>query len=331
MLLRQKRTVPNLSYNTIVIIGPTAVGKSSVAIEVASALGGEIISADSMQVYRGLDIGTAKPDAAERARVPHHMIDVADPKEGYSVAEYQKRASLIVGDIISRGKTPVICGGTGLYIHSLLFDMELETERGGGDMRAAYEKLAAERGAEYMHALLAERSPKAAGLIHPNNVKRVIRALERVNGDSAARSVKGAKAEAATSGGYRRFSFNLPKNNQIDAALFLLTRDREDLRRRIDERVDAMLRAGLLDEVRGLARAGLGAGQISMLGIGYKEALGCLNGEYGEAEMAELIKIHTRRYAKRQMTWMGRYEDARVIDLTSTGIGEAADMILCRS
>jgi tRNA dimethylallyltransferase len=289
-------------------MGPTAVGKTEVAVSVAESIGGEIVSADSMQIYRGLDIGAAKPSAETLARVPHHMIDVADPAIPYSVYEYRRAAGEAVRGILSRGRVPVIAGGTGLYIHSLIYDMDFGEVKGNERVRAEYERLAEERGKEFVHGLLAERDPAAAERIHPNNLKRVIRALERVSAAPVSRP----------------FDFDLRKGKLIDPVLFLLTRDRANLVERIGARVDAMMEKGLAREVERLAGRGLTREHLSMLGIGYKETLGYLNGEYGLGEAAELIKIHTRRYAKRQMTWFKRYEDAQVIDLTTTGADEAA-------
>jgi tRNA dimethylallyltransferase len=296
---------------------------------VAERLGGEIVSADSMQIYRGLDIGTAKPSAELRARVPHHMIDVADPSEDYSVAKYRKAAGEVIAGIFERNKVPVIVGGTGLYLHSLLYDMDFGGTKGDAAARAEYERLAEERGAASVHDLLAQRDPQAAAEIHPNNLKRVIRALERtcVKGTydltpPADSDEVGASVEAQHA--YKPFGFDLRRSDLIDPALFLLTRERAELVRRIDARVDAMLRAGLVAETEGLVRRGLTKEHIALLGIGYKELLGYLNGEYSIGEATELIKIHTRRYAKRQMTWMKRYEDARALDLTATGESEAA-------
>jgi tRNA dimethylallyltransferase len=321
--------------DAVIIMGPTAVGKSEVALLVAEALGGEIVSADSMQIYRGLDRGTAKPTAAARARVPHHMIDVADPAEGYSVWQYRRAAGEVIADLLRRKKLPVIVGGTGLYIHSLLCDMDFGGAKGDERARAKYEQLAKERGAAYVHDLLKEQDPKAAAKIHPNNLKRVIRALERVENavpviarsEATKRSIEmPASADHDEADGpeeatreYKAFSFDLRRSDLMDPALFLLTRERADLVRRIDARVDAMLRAGLVRETEELARRGLTLRQSAMLGIGYKETLGYLNGDYSREEAIELIKIHTRRYAKRQMTWMRRYKDAQVIDLTARG------------
>jgi tRNA dimethylallyltransferase len=345
-----------MTNKAVIIMGPTAVGKSAVALDTAEKLGGEIVSADSMQIYRGLDIGTAKPTREARARVPHHMIDVADPKKAYSVAKYRKAAGKAIEDILSRGRLPVIVGGTGLYIHSLLYDMDFGRTKGNESARREYERLAGERGAEYIYGLLTERDPEAAAQIHPNNTKRVIRALERISVEVIREQLDASPDEKmemiydgngiteiteryeqedqkddAGQGGYRPFGFDLRKGTLIDPVLILLTRERAELVDRIDMRVDDMILDGLVKEVEGLVAQGLTLKQISMLGIGYKEMLGYLYRDYGFDEMAELIKIHTRRYAKRQMTWFKRYEDAITIDLSATGEAEATDRIVALS
>ncbi|MDR2162350.1 MAG: tRNA (adenosine(37)-N6)-dimethylallyltransferase MiaA [Clostridiales Family XIII bacterium] len=285
--------------DSIVIMGPTAVGKTEIAVSVAESVGGEIISADSIQVYRGLDIGAARPSSDQLARIPHHMIGVIEPECPYSAYEYRSDAGRAIGDILSRGKVPVIAGGTGLYIHSLVYDMDFGGSKGDESVRAEYERIAAERGRAYVYGLLIEKDPEAAEKIHPNNLKRVIRALERA-------------------GKYKNFSMDMRRGKLLNPALFLLTRKRADLVRRIDIRVDGMMKAGLVGEVERLVKRGLSMDHISMFGIGYKETLGYLRGDYSMDEMVELIKIHTRRYAKRQMTWFRRYEEANAIDLLPT-------------
>jgi tRNA dimethylallyltransferase len=312
-----------MGHNSIIIMGPTAVGKTDIALAVAERLGGEIVSADSMQIYRGLDIGTAKPSREQLARVAHHMIDVADPKEAYSAWEYRNGAGAAIEGIFERGRLPVIAGGTGLYIHSLVYDMDFGGSAGDAELRQRYERLADERGAEYLHGLLSERDPAAAERIHPNNVKRVIRALERVS-----ESATVADAETRSTDGYAPFRFELRRGGLIDPVLVLLTRERSELVKRIELRVDEMLDGGLVAEVEGLVARGLSLEQISMLGIGYKEVLGYIGGDYGYGEMAELIKIHSRRYAKRQMTWFKRYQDASVINLSDVGESDAVEIIV---
>jgi tRNA dimethylallyltransferase len=298
-------------YDAIVIIGPTAVGKSDVAVEVAERLGGEIISADSMQVYKGLDIGTAKPSADMLARVPHHMIDVASPEESYSVAEYRRAAGEVILNLQARGVTPVVVGGTGLYIHSLIFDMDFGGMHGSDESRADYERLAEERGREYVHDILAKKDPEAAKLIHPNNLTRVIRALERV------------------SGGYAQFGFDLRKGGLLKSpALFCLARERSELVARIEKRVDEMVAGGLAKEAKRVLDMGLTPRRVASIGIGYKEMIAHLCGEYGLRDAVNQIKIRTRQYARRQITWFKRYDEARVIDLTGTDGSGAADEIL---
>jgi tRNA dimethylallyltransferase len=305
--------------DSLIIMGPTAVGKSDIAVEVARRTGGEIISADSMQIYRGLDIGTAKSSAETLASIPHHMIDIADPSEDYSVAKYRRAAGEAIEAVLNRGRVPIVAGGTGLYIHSLLYDMDFGGTKGDASVRAKYEQLARERGKSYVHGLLADADEEAARLIHPNNLARVIRALERV-------SAGGGGEEHTAS--YKPFGFGFRSGGVIDPALFLLTRERADLVKRIDGRVDEMILSGLEDEARRLMDLDLPPGRVAALSIGYKEMIGYLRGEYGADEAAELIKIHTRQYAKRQMTWMRRYEDARVIDLTITPQTEAVGEIV---
>ncbi|MDR0357477.1 MAG: tRNA (adenosine(37)-N6)-dimethylallyltransferase MiaA [Clostridiales Family XIII bacterium] len=295
----------------IIVAGPTAVGKSEFAAALAERYDGEVVSADSMQVYRGLDIGTAKPSRDLLARVPHQLIGVVDPAEPFSVAEYRARAEVVIRDIFARGRIPVIAGGTGLYIHALLFDMDFSGAGRHDALREKYESQAERFGNLRIYDILKERDPEAAARIHPNNRKRVVRALERLEtGDEE--------------DGLRDFARASAPSGLFDPVLLILTRDREELRVRIDERTDALMRAGLADEVRGLRERGLSREHISMLGIGYKELLAYLEGEYDEERAVELIKLHTRRYAKRQVTWFKRYADAETFNLSAYENEEAA-------
>ena len=294
---------PGKSY---VIVGPTAVGKTAYAIKLAMEIGGEIVSADSMQIYEGLDIGTAKPSPEELKAVPHHMIGIANPREGFSVVRYREMAGAAIDDILRRGKVPVVAGGTGLYVNSLLFDMGFEGV-GGGENPALRTKLtedAAEFGNEYVHGMLAGMDPAAAGRIHPNNLKKVIRSIERLS--------------AAQGKALAPFSAAMKPGKLMDAEVILLMRDRDELYGRIEIRVGRLMEAGLLEEVEGLAESGLGRDHISMLGIGYKELLDYLEGKYGLEEAVDLIKRNSRRYAKRQITWFKRYENARIVDLSGS-------------
>jgi tRNA dimethylallyltransferase len=288
----------------LVIVGPTAVGKTKLAIAAARALSGEIVSADSMQIYRGMDIGNAKPTAEERREAVHHLIDFADPALDFSVAEYQKRARAAIFEIAGRGALPILVGGTGLYVNAVLYDMDFSAPPRGRAFREKLLREAAERDADRLHERLRAVNPEAAARIHPNNVKRVVRAIEI--------------AESAGADALRPFSASfLAPWREIHPLIVCLSRDRAELCARIERRVDALLAAGLADEVEALAARGLSESHIAMKGIGYKEILGCLRGEYGPARAAELIKRNSRRYAKRQIAWFKRYEDARTINLSA--------------
>lgn len=281
----------------ISVAGPTASGKSALALMLAEHFGGEIISFDSMQIYRGMDIGTAKPTAAELARVPHHMIDVADPRESFSVASFTAGAKAALADIEARGKRAVLCGGTGLYQDSLVYGTEFGELEADEAYRAELAAFAEAHGNAPLHAILAEKDPEAAEKIHMNNVKRVIRALEIIKQSGMTktewdrRAVKNAQALPAT-------------------LLGLNYRDREKLYARIDKRVDIMMESGLFEEVKGLWEAGmLPEGSTAYDAIGYKEMLACVRGEETRTEAAEKIKLATRHYAKRQLTWFMRNKD----------------------
>ena len=283
----------------ISVAGPTASGKSDLAIMLAEHFGGEIVSFDSMQIYCGMDIGTAKPTAAELARVPHHMINVADPRENFSVASFVAGAKAALADIEARGKCAVLCGGTGLYQDSLVYGTEFGELEADEGLRAELAAFAAKEGNAALHAILAEKDPEAAEKIHMNNVKRVIRALEiiKVSGMTKTewdkRAVKNAKALPAI-------------------MLGLNYRDREKLYARIDKRVDIMLEEGLYGEVKSLWEAGLlYEGSTAYDAIGYKEMLACVRGEESHESAAEKIKLATRHYAKRQLTWFLRNKDIR--------------------
>ena len=292
----------------LIIAGPTAVGKTEYAIEAAKRLGGEIVSADSMQLYRFMDIGSAKPTEEERRQVPHYLVDEVDPREEFSVYEYQKRAKAAIEDIFSRGKVPVISGGTGLYIHSLLYEMDFSVRPETKKLREELEQKAAEEGPEALHRELEELDPEAASRIHPNNVKKMIRALEILKSGERPRP----------------FEESFVPVKDYGVCLIGLDRDRQELYERIDRRVDILMEQGLIEEVRGLQAMGLTEEDISMKGIGYKEVFGYLKGEYDKEEAVRLIKRNTRRYAKRQLTWLRRYEELEWIDLTAAESKEQA-------
>jgi tRNA dimethylallyltransferase len=284
----------------IFVVGPTAVGKSAYAIQLARETDGEIVSADSMQVYRGLDKGTAKPTAAERQRVPHHMIDVADPREDYSAAVYRGAATNVIEEIFRRGKVPIVCGGSGLYVHSLLYGLDFSGAGGDPALRESLVREAEEGGAPKLYKKLEEIDPQAAARIHPNNVKRVVRALERASGTLENQGVRGFEQSFAGAVGY-------------ETRILRLTMARPQLYARIERRVDDFLADGLVAEVEGLLRAGIPRGGTAIQGIGYKEIVTFLDGDIDYNEAVRRIKQNSRHYAKRQETWFKRYEQAEVI------------------
>ena len=285
----------------IFVVGPTGVGKSAYAVKLALETGGEIVSADSMQVYKWFDLGTAKPTEAEKQGVPHHMIDVANPKEDYSAGAYSKEAQAVIADIAGRGRQPIVCGGTGLYIHALLYeDMDFSGRARDEELRAALAYEAEEKGPDALYERLKAADPLAAARIHPNNVKRVIRALERACG----------APESPESGGLRDFSETFGPPTRYDAKIIRLTADRKKLYERLERRADAFFAAGLIDEVIALLACGVPADSTAMQGIGYKEVVAMLAGKYDENEAIRLVKQNTRRYAKRQETWFKRYAAA---------------------
>ena len=293
----------------ICVCGPTAVGKTKYAIDLAKAVDGEVVSADSMQLYKFMDIGSAKPTAEEQAEVKHHLVDFVDPRDGFSVAEYQKCAKEAIADIFSRGKTPVISGGTGLYISSLIYEMDFGSAPKDDEFRRDLEKLAEENGGEYLLDMLRDIDPAAAERIHPNNVKKLIRAIE---------------VATSTGQGIPAFEESFKPTGDYEYVLIGLMRDREELYERIDRRVDILVEMGLEAEIRGLLDMGLTSDDISMKGIGYKEIIGYFNGEYDFDEAVRLVKRNTRHYAKRQMTWLRRYKEMRWVNLSE--LDEAAAM-----
>lgn len=269
----------------LVICGATATGKTALAAECAKLLGSAVISADSQLVYKGLDIGTAKPTKEEMLGVPHYMIDVAGSEAEYSVSDYRDAALPILNELISQGKVPVICGGTGFYINSLLFDYSYGGVPANEEVRSKYENLAAERGKEYVYDILKEKDGASAAKLHPNDLKRVIRALEIAE--------SGIKKSDIDDGSSPRFSY------------FAVAADfpREQLYARINERVDKMFEAGLVDEVKGLLARGIDENCRCMQAIGYKEVLEGFKNGYSQSTMRDIIKQNTRRYAKRQITF----------------------------
>ncbi|MDA1621668.1 tRNA (adenosine(37)-N6)-dimethylallyltransferase MiaA [Bacillus cereus group sp. LD113LC] len=283
-----------------VIIGPTAVGKTKLSIDLAKALNGEIISGDSMQIYRTMDIGTAKVTKEEMDGIPHYMVDIKNPEESFSVAEFQERVRKHIREITERGKLPIIVGGTGLYIQSVLFDYQFTDDAGDAIYREQMEKLALERGVEYVHKKLQEVDPESAERIHANNVRRVIRALEIFH----------------TTG--EKMSDQLEKQeNELlyDVSLIGLTMDREMLYDRINLRVDIMMDQGLLEEVEGLYNRGIRDCQ-SIQAIGYKEIYDYFEDRVSLEEAVSQLKTNSRRYAKRQLTWFRNKMDVTWFDVT---------------
>lgn len=276
------------SDKVIAIVGPTASGKTALSIELAKQLDGEVINGDAMQVYKGLNIGTAKISEDEKEGIPHHLFDIKEPTDSFSVAEYQAVVRNCIDDILSRGKQPIIVGGTGLYIQSVLFDFRFTEEAGDEKVRAELEKeLEKEGGAERLYNRLQELDPSSAEKIHPNNYRRLVRALEiiEVTGKTKNEHEQGAGDSLV-----------------YDHLIVGLDLDREVLYERINLRVDKMMEAGLLEEARGLWENGIRNVQ-SVQAIGYKELFQYFEGFISLDEAVELIKKHTRHYAKRQMTY----------------------------
>jgi tRNA dimethylallyltransferase len=289
----------NSISRAIFIAGPTATGKSEIALALAEKIGGEIVSVDSMQVYRGLDIGTAKPDAATQKRVPHHLIDVCDLNEPFDAAKFVQLATKAVAEIQSRKRTPLFCGGTGLYFKAFL--------EGIGEAPPADAKLRAELEAAPLEQLLAElreRDPAAYDAIDKQNPRRVIRALEviRLTGKPFSAQRAAWNQQSATS-------------NQLT----VFTRSTADLRRRIDARVDEMFRRGLVEETRELLKHGLAENKTALQAIGYRQVVEYLRGEHTGAralqQTIELVKIRTRQFSKRQLTWYRRHGNCQWIEL----------------
>lgn len=279
----------------IILTGPTAVGKTDLSIALAKRIDGEIISADSMQVYRHMDIGSAKIMPDQMDGIPHHLIDVLEPEEEFNVVSFQQMARNAIDDIYGRGHIPIVAGGTGFYIQALLYDIDFTENDEDTELRRELEEIAKTQGSEVLFDRLKQIDPESCEIIHANNVKRVIRAIEF----------------------YEKTGTKISEHNKIQQqnsspynfAYFVLNDDREKLYRRIEERVDAMLEQGLVDEVRRLAAMGCTSKMVSMQGLGYKEILDCLDGHITLEEAVYLIKRDTRHFAKRQLTWFRRERD----------------------
>lgn len=276
----------------VILTGPTAVGKTDLSIDLAKRIHGEIISADSMQVYKKMNIGTAKIMPDEMQQVPHFLIDVLDPSEEFNVVRFKDMALSVMNDIYARGHIPMIVGGTGFYIQALLYDVEFEENDGDFCYRKELGELAEKYGNDYLHHMLSEVDPLSAERIHPNNRKRVIRALEYYKQTGGCISAHN-DAEAA-------------KSSPYCFAYFVLNDDRKKLYDNIDRRIDIMLENGLVDEVKGLLADGYTRDMVSMQGLGYKEIIDYLQGNTSFLDAVNILKRDTRHFAKRQLTWFKR-------------------------
>ena len=290
----------NAKKPLIIIAGPTAAGKSALAVDFCREFGGEVISADSMQVYKGLDIGSAKITAEEMRGVPHHLISVLDPREPFNVTVFQRLAKEAMEDIYTRGHLPVIVGGTGFYIQAVLYDVDFTENPADESFRTALTALAAEKGPEALHSLLLEKDPESAEAIDPHNVKRMIRALEYYEMTGEKISVHNKRERQ--------------KESPFDAHYYVLTMSRPRLYERIEKRVGLMMEQGLLDEVRRLKEYGCTREMTSMQGLGYKQLFRYLEGECTLDEAVYDIINETRHFAKRQLTWFRREKDVIWVD-----------------
>ncbi|HHV94937.1 MAG TPA: tRNA (adenosine(37)-N6)-dimethylallyltransferase MiaA [Clostridiaceae bacterium] len=301
--------------NVIVIVGPTASGKTKISIELAKLIGGEIISADSMQVYKYMDIGTAKPTLEERQGIEHYLIDVVYPDDEFNVVKFQKLALEYIEHILRKGKIPIVAGGTGLYINSLIYNIKFSESATDWKLREELNKIALTKGSKYLHDMLKEIDPEAAAKIHYNNTKRIIRAIEvyRTTNKPITYHQKMSRLEP-------------PKYNFI---LVGLTMDRELLYDRINKRVDDMLNKGLVDEVKKLIDMGYHEKLQSMQGLGYKELFWYFKGKTTLEESIYFLKRNTRHYAKRQITWFKQNKDINWIDIDeNTDINDITNQII---
>ena len=289
----------------IIITGPTASGKTALSVELAKRIGGEIISADSMQVYRHMDVGSAKVTKSEMDGVPHHLIDVLDPQDAFNVVVFQNLAKKAMDEIYKKGHVPIIAGGTGFYIQALLYDIDFTDNDEDMEFRHRLETMAAEQGPEVLHDMLRNVDPESADAIHANNVKRVIRALEFY--EKTGQKISAHNEEERQKESPYRFAY------------YVLNMDRKILYDRIDCRVDIMFRNGLVEEVKKLKNMGCTRDMVSMQGLGYKEVLDYLNGDISLDEASYIIKRDTRHFAKRQLTWFKREKEVTWIEQDQYG------------
>ncbi len=311
-----EESLESMPADTIVISGPTASGKTEVAVQVSELVNGEIVNADSMQVYRGMDIGTAKPNQDERSRASFHLLDVASPSDPYTVSLWREQASKAIRDITARGKVPVICGGTGFYIRSLLRNPALAETGRSDEIRAELGILAEAEGKQAVYNRLQQVDPITATRLHPNDVLRVIRAMEvyLVTGTPLSEH-------------HRLDRENTSRTAEFRGLQFVLNRDRLELSERIERRVDSMMMAGLIDEVRDLLAAGYAQTLAPMNSLGYKEVCSYLANSITAEQAVREIKFNTRRYAKRQLTWFRAEPEAHWIDVSTISLDAAANRI----
>ncbi len=305
----------DLMEPVIVIVGPTASGKTKLSIELAGRISGSIVSADSMQIYRYMDIGTAKPDAVEMSGIRHYMLDEVDPDENFSVARYRECALGYISRIISEGKRPIVAGGTGLYINSLIYNINFSETICDEDLRESLRKEAQDKGNRFIYEKLLSIDPEAASRIHENDTKRIIRAIEvyEHTKKTISEHIKESRQEPSP---YRYIVFGLDW-------------DREKLYARIEKRIDKMLEDGLADEVKRLVDMGYDRGGTAMQGIGYKEVLDYLKGSRTFEETVYILKRDTRHYAKRQMTWFRRIEGINWLRVDeNSDFGELSEKII---
>ena len=296
----------------IVVAGPTASGKTGLAIDIANYVGGEIVSADSMQIYKYMNIGSAKPTQKERAQAVHHMIDFLEPDAEFSVADYTEMAHKVIADIYERGKIPIMAGGTGLYINSVVNDVTFGDMDTDYELRASLRKTAEEKGSEYLLHMLSEFDEMSAKRLHPNNLRRIIRAIEfyKITGKPISEHQEETKQTVS----------------RYNPLMLCVNWDREELYDRINRRVDMMMDEGLLDEVKRLMDMGYTKDLNSMQGIGYKEVMDYFDGKASLEETVEIIKQSSRRYAKRQLTWFRR--DERIHYVSSENPFEEAKLLI---
>lgn len=286
----------------LVLVGPTAVGKTELSLKLAEKFNSEIISGDSMQVYRGMDIGTAKATAEERARIPHHLIDICEPDHLYSVSEFQQKVQSLIPQIIARDHLPFVVGGSGLYVQSVTHGYQFSEAAGDTEFRAQCQQFAEEKGNEALLERLLHIDPETASRLHPNDLRRIIRGLEvyHLTGQTLTEQLKTQQQE-------------MP----YDAWIIGLTRNRQELYDRVNIRVDQMLQEGLIEEVKSLLEKGYSPDLLSMQGLGYKEIVQYIEGHWSFEEAVDQLKQSTRRFAKRQLSWFRRMKEIHWYDLTN--------------